>query len=97
MKIFTTWEVVGDHRKSLEEILKPNLRKKVFSKRFVGNGVTVDYTRSSKNQTSIDLYADEPDIARPIYERIQRWAKSFTPCYGEEITTLNSFNLKLKN
>jgi len=84
MKSFALWEVSGNHIHELEEILKRDLRKSWFSKKLEGNGVLVKYQdliiKSPPDYkpihgTRIELYADEPDVARPIYQKIKRWIK----------------------
>jgi len=84
MEPFATWIIVDDRSKDLEQILKPELKKKFFFKKLKGNGVEVQYQfRIIKSHpcyepihgTRIELYADEPDVARPIYQKIKRWIK----------------------
>ena len=82
MEPFATWIIVDDRSKDLEQILKPELKKKFFFKKLKGNGVEVQYQfRIIKshpcyepiNGLRIELHADEVDIARPIYKKIKRW------------------------
>lgn len=77
MKNFASWRLIGDRTQDLEELLKTNLQKRFLRNNLSGNGVKVTYGLKTwvypSPQTQVRLFADEVDIARPIYDQIARW------------------------
>ena len=81
-----TFRIFGDYRKDLGQIIKRNgLIKRLFRNQFYGNGVELSLGHNYEGErsvTTIEIYADENDIARTIYEQLDELVKELSKTTG---------------